>query len=72
MRMVIPVQEGMKPIEECNEICKRYGLEIIEASYTVATCIENIPDSLPVLFQNNFSAILLVLFEQSTQNTLPP
>ena len=42
VRMVIPVQEGMKPIEECNEICKRYGLEIIEASYTVATCIENI------------------------------
>ena len=23
VRMVIPVQEGMKPIEECNEICKR-------------------------------------------------
>ena len=30
------------------------------------------PDSLPVLFQNNFSAILPELFEQSTQNILLP
>ena len=37
VRMVIPVQEDVKPIEECDEICRKYGLEIIEACYTVAT-----------------------------------
>ena len=42
VRMVIPVQEDVKPIEECDEICRKYGLEIIEACYTVATCLENI------------------------------
>lgn len=42
VRMAIPVQEGVEPVKECSEICKRYGLETIKVRYTVATCLENI------------------------------
>ncbi len=42
IKMVIPEQDGEPPIKECNEICKRYGLETMYASYTISVCMENI------------------------------
>ena len=42
VKMVIPVQDWRQPIEECNEVCRRYGLEILRASYSISICLENI------------------------------
>lgn len=42
VKMVIPRQEDRVPIEECNEICRRYGLETLCVNYSISVCMENI------------------------------
>lgn len=58
VRMVHPGQEGRHPLEELDEICRKYGLETAEAGYTVATCLENI-DILKAL--DDYSGIVKLL-----------
>lgn len=40
VKVVKPIQEDYA--EECNEICRKYNLEILNARYTISTCMENI------------------------------
>lgn len=42
VKVVIPSRERMSLIEECDEICRKYNLEVLNACYTVSTCMENI------------------------------
>lgn len=40
VKVVKPIQEDYA--EECNEICRKYDLDILSARYTISTCMENI------------------------------
>lgn len=46
VKVIKPIQEDYA--EECNEICRKYDLDILSAHYTISTCMENI-DILEVL-----------------------
>lgn len=48
VKMVIPAREGEAPVDDCNEVWKKYDLETMYANYTISACMENI-DILNVL-----------------------